>query len=376
MSLVEITTGTLPTFRPPWWLRSAHAQTIAGKLLRPDPGLILRRERVQLPDGDFLDLDFASTPPAQSADITMSTHPEVGRAAHPSAARDVHPRTDHGAHPDTAPDITPTVLVLHGLEGSARRRYMLLTYRELLRRGLRPIGLNFRSCSGEPNRLPRFYHSGETDDLRFILRYLAGRLASGVQGAIGFSLGGNVLLKYLGEEGSAARAGLRAAVAISVPFDLTLGAATLERGLMGRVYTGYFLRSLRPKLQAKAGLLRPLVDLDAGLSARTLRGFDDAITAPLHGFRDAADYYHRSSSLHFLEGVRIPTLLLQAEDDPFLPAHALPRDAVARNPHLIPAFSRHGGHVGFICGTPHTPHHHAEESAASFLADALLTTDS
>lgn len=334
--------GSAPAFRPPWWLRSAHAQTIGGKLFRPDPGVVLRRERVELPDGDFLDLDFADLP-----------------AAAP-------PGTDTGA------SRAPTVLVLHGLEGSATRRYMLLTYRELLRRGLRPVGLNFRSCSGEPNRAPRFYHSGETEDLRFILRHLAGRLAGGVQGAIGFSLGGNVLLKYLGEEGDAARAGLRAAVAVSVPFDLALGADTLERGAMARVYTSYFLRSLRPKLSAKADLLRPLVDVDTGLRARTLRAFDDAITAPLHGFTDAADYYHRSSSSHYLEAIRTPTLLLQAEDDPFLPAHALPRTAAAHNPHLIPAFSQYGGHVGFIGGTPRSPRHHAEESAARFLADALL----
>lgn len=340
MSQIDNPAIAPPPFCAPWWLRSAHAQTIGGKLFRPDPGIALRRERIELPDGDFVDLDHAEMP-----------------AAAPSAV--------------PAPT-APAVLVLHGLEGSARRRYMLLTYRELMRRGLRPIGLNFRSCSGEPNRRPCFYHSGETDDLRFALHHLAGRIDGGIQGVIGFSLGGNVLLKYLGEEGAAAQARLRAAVAISVPFDLTLGAATLERGPMGRVYTGYFLRSLRPKLRAKAELLRPLVDVGAGLAARTLRHFDDAITAPLHGFRDAADYYHRSSSIHFLEGIGIPTLLLQAEDDPFLPGHALPRDAVARNPHLIPAFSKRGGHVGFIGGTPWAPSFHAEAAAAQFLADAML----
>jgi predicted alpha/beta-fold hydrolase len=352
MSRIDTIAIAPPPFRAPWWLRSAHAQTIGGKVFRPDPGIALRRERVELPDGDFLDLDFA----------------EPGEAAPGTRAALDTPDT-----PDTSG--APAVLVLHGLEGSARRRYMLLTYRALLNRGLRPIGLNFRSCGGEPNRLPRFYHSGETGDLRFALGHLAGRIDGGGQGAIGFALGGNALLKYLVEEGAGARTGLRAAVAISVPFDLALGAATLERGPMARVYTGYFLRSLRAKLSAKAELLRPLVDIQAGLRARTLRHFDDAVTAPLHGFRDAADYYHRSSSMHFLEDIRIPTLLLQAEDDPFLPAHALPHAAVAENPHLIPAFSRRGGHVGFIGGTPRAPHHHAEESAARFLADALLTPD-
>lgn len=331
-------------FQPPWWLRSAHLQTIGGKFLRPDPGLVIRRERVETPDGDFLDLDFAASP----------GYAEPGSGAE-----------------------APAVLVLHGLEGSTRRRYMLVTFRELLRRGLRPIGLNFRSCSGEPNRLPRFYHSGETDDLRFALDHLAGKVPGGVRGAIGFSLGGNLLLKYLGEEGragggrQAGSPGLDAAVAISVPFDLTAGAAMLERGPMARVYTEYFLRSLRRKLIAKADLLRSLVDLDAALRARTLREFDDAITAPLHGFADAADYYARSSSANYLESIRVPTLLLQAEDDPFLPPAALPHRAIAKNPHLVPAISSHGGHVGFITGTPWAPRFIAEESAAEFLADTL-----
>jgi predicted alpha/beta-fold hydrolase len=247
---------------------------------------------------------------------------------------------------------------------------MLVTYRELLRRGLRPIGLNFRSCGGEPNRRPRFYHSGETGDLRFTLDYLSSRLTGGIRGAIGFSLGGNVLLKFLGEEGEAARRRLGAAVAISVPFDLAAGAATLERGPMARIYTEYFLRSLRGKIRSKQDQLRQLVDLDTALRARTLRHFDDAITAPLHGFANAADYYHRSSSTHYLEGIRVPTLLLHAEDDPFLPARAIPRAVVADNPYLVPGFSRRGGHVGFITGSPWAPRHYAEMAAASFLATA------
>jgi predicted alpha/beta-fold hydrolase len=336
-----------PPFRPPWWLRAAHAQTIGGKFLRPDPGVILRRERIATPDGDFLDLDFAELPHGKPRG---------------------EPGTTPGTKPGTTPTPAPAVLVLHGLEGSTRRHYMLVVYRELLRHGLRPIGLNFRSCSGEPNRLPRFYHSGETGDLRFILQHLAERLPGGIRGAIGFSLGGNVLLKFLGEEGDAARRWLGAAVAISVPFDLAAGADTLERGPMARIYTEYFLRSLRGKVHAKAELLRPLVDLEAALRARTLRRFDDAMTAPLHGFTDAADYYHRSSSAHYLEGIRLPTLLLQAEDDPFLPTSALPRAAVAANPRLVPGFSRRGGHVGFITGAPWAPRFHAEEEAARFLA--------
>jgi predicted alpha/beta-fold hydrolase len=324
-------------FHPAWWLPGAHAQTVCGKFLRPDPGLVIRRERVETPDGDFLDLDFA------------------------------------GEAPGLTPADAPAVLVLHGLEGSALRHYMLVAYRELLRCGLRPIGLNFRSCGGEPNRLARFYHSGDTDDLRFALELLAGR-PGGVSGAIGFSLGGNVLLKFLGEEGAAGRAPIQAAVAISVPFDLAEGARTLEHGLMARVYTEYFLRSLREKVRRKEALLRAHVDVEAGLAARTLWAFDDIITAPLHGFESAEHYYHCSSSTHYLERIQTPTLLLQAEDDPFLPPRVLPREAVARNPQLTAAFTKRGGHVGFIAGTPWAPRFWAEEEAARFLAGRLRAT--
>ncbi len=329
---VDATYSVRP-YRAPWWLRGPHAQTIGGKFLRPDPGVPLRRERLELPDGDFLDLDFA------------------------------------GARDDDA----PIVLVLHGLEGSTRRHYMLVTYHELLARGLRPVGMNFRGCSGEPNRLPRFYHSGDTDDLRYVLEHLAGRFPGVPMGAIGFSLGGNVLLKYLGEEGDAANRRLRAAVAISVPFDLAAGAATLERGLMGRIYTEYFLRNLRKKVRAKANLLEGLIDVEATLRARTLRAFDDAATAPLHGFADSADYYRRASSAPYLEQIRVATLLLQAEDDPFLPPNAIPRSAIAGNRFLVPGFTERGGHVGFM--TPAAPRRlgfWAEEEAARFVEARLV----
>lgn len=323
-----------PIFRPPWWLRSPHAQTIAGKYLRPDPGITLRRERIETPDGDFIDLDFALPPDGRGSEELRSA---------------------------------PVALVLHGLEGSARRGYMLLTYRELISAGLRPVGMNFRSCSGEPNRLARFYHSGETDDLRLVLDHLSGRSPAGIAGVIGFSLGGNILLKYLGEEGDAARERIGAAAAISVPFDLARGADALESGLMARVYTEYFLRSLRAKIRAKLSLMPPLLDLEAALRARTIREFDDIVTAPLHGFAGAADYYRRSSSSRFLEVIRVPTLIIHAEDDPFLPPAALPRDAIARNPWIAPAISPRGGHVGFISGSPRAPRFHAERMAAEWL---------
>ncbi len=320
-------------FRPAPGLGNPHAQTIGGRYLRPRDPLPLRRERVDTPDGDFLDLDFGE-------------------------ARGISRE---------APD-TPTVVILHGLEGGSRSGYVLQTMRELAARGIRAAALNFRTCGGETNRLARFYHSGETGDLGFVLRLLAERWPRAPLGAVGFSLGGNVLLKYLGECGGGALP--RAAVAVSVPFDLAAGATRMERG-MGRVYTARFLRTLRAKYEAKRRLIGDAVDDRRVLSARTFREFDDAATAPLHGFRDADHYYTASSSARYLAGIRVPTLLLHSADDPFLPSDAIPRAAARDNPCITAAFTEHGGHVGFVAGTPWAPEFWAEAEAARFLGEKI-----
>lgn len=324
-------------FRAAWWLRGRHAQTIVGRMLRRTSGAAFRRERLETPDGDFLDLDFV----------------EVDGFA--SVARD--PRQ-------------PIVLVLHGLEGSAQTGYAYEAYRALARSGLRVVGLNFRSCSGVPNRTKRFYHSGETRDLGFVLRSLAERYPDVPRGVVGFSLGGNVLLKFLGESGAAARTLLTAAVAISVPFDLAGGAAKLEQG-MGRVYTGFFLRKLRRKLRLKRATLEGAIDLETALRAGTIRQIDDLMTAPIHGFRDADHYYAQSSSAQFLNRIESPTLILHAVDDPFVPVAAVPHGCDRTNPWLETRFPARGGHVGFVSGTPWAPQFWAEEQAAAYLARRL-----
>jgi predicted alpha/beta-fold hydrolase len=312
-------------FSPAWWLPGPHAQTLGARLLRSRAvGPELRRERVELPDGDFLDLDA----------------------------------TDGG--PDG-----PLVVVLHGLEGSARSGYARQVYRALLARRIASVGLNFRSCSGVLNRTPRLYHSGETGDLRFVLELLRRRFPGRLLGAVGFSLGGNILLKYLGEEGAAAP--LIAAAAISVPFDLAAGARRLERGF-SRAYRRYLVGKLKRKTLAKAALLDGRVDLERVRRSRTFVEFDDAATAPLHGFADASDYYARSSSNRFLAAIRVPTLLIHSQDDPFLPAGAIPGATVAENPFLRAEFPERGGHVGFVSGPPWAPEFWAEERAAEFLA--------
>ena len=327
--------GAYPTpYRSPAWAMNPHVQTLAGKFLRPDLALPVVRERWATPDGDFLDVDLL---------------PDGGG---------------------------PVVLVLHGLEGHTRRRYVRNAFFILRRSGMLPVGMNFRACSGEPNLRARTYHSGETADLGFVLTTLRERFPRRPIGVVGFSLGGNVILKYLGERSTTppreAPGPLpQAAVAISVPFDLAAGADLLARSRMGTLYTRYFLRSLLAKASEKEHLLSDRVDLRQLRNVRTLREFDDLLTAPVNGFRDASHYYAESSSAAYLDDIRTPTLVLQSADDPFLPRAALPREALARNSFIHPVITERGGHVGFVKGSVRRPRFWAEESAARFLRVVL-----
>ena len=324
---------SLSPYRPSWWLPGGHLQTLGGKYLRRPGTFPTKRERIDTPDGDFLDLEFG-------------------------------PGADSEA---------PLILLLHGLEGFTRRPYMVQAAQAVTGQRLATVGLNFRSCSGEPNRRPRLYHSGDTADTLHVLRLLRSRWPGRALGAMGFSLGGNVLLKLLGEREDGGDGVLSAAVGVSVPYDLAAGAAYMERGLMGSFYSRYFLRSLKGKVRAKEDQLRPLIDLKKVYEARTLREFDDLATGPLHGFEDAADYYRKSSCSQFLPSIRVPTLLFHARNDPFLPPRAIPHEAVAQNPWITPAFARRGGHVGFVEGSfPGLPTFWADQEGARFLRTMLI----
>lgn len=328
-SLPPAPDAAIQPFRPAPGFSNPHLQTLVGRALRSRNAPPLKRERWELPDGDFLDLDFSA---------------------------------------DAGDETRPLVLVLHGLEGGSRRNYCLESYRALARHGVASVGLNFRSCSGEMNRTARAYHSGETGDLRLVVERLQARWPGRALGLLGFSLGGNVLLKALGE----GLTGVHAAAAVSVPYDLLAGSRHLESTPLGRaVYTRYFMRSLQRKIRLKADLVRQHVPLEPVLRARTLSEFDAALTAPLHGFDGADDYYRRSSSAPWLPHIRVPTLLLHSVDDPFLPPQALPREAMHDNPLLTPVLTRRGGHVGFFGGSARVPEFWAETSAAGFLATTL-----
>lgn len=286
-------------------------------------------------DGDFVDLDWLAAPPSTDA---------------------------------------PLLLVLHGLEGSCRSHYAQGLLGLAHGEGWRAVVLNFRSCSGEPNRLPRFYHSGDTGDLDEVVRVLASREPGRAIVAVGVSLGGNVLLKWLGEQDAAAPPTVTAAVGISVPFDLEQCARTLDRGFQKWVYTANFMRTFKQKVRAKARLHGAFVDLEAVRRARTFAAYDRVVTAPLHGFADEVDYWHRASCGPYLARVRVPTLLLSAVDDPFVPAVALP-DPARLPPNVLLEVTERGGHVGFVEGPPWRVTSWAERRAVEFLRGALRTAD-
>jgi uncharacterized protein len=264
--------------------------------------------------------------------------------------------------------------VLHGLEGSCRSHYVRGLLRLAAAAGWEGVTLNFRSCSGESNRLPRFYHSGDTEDLDHIVRVLSGRDPQTRIGAVGISLGANVLLKWLGERGEATPTPLAAAVAISTPYDLERCARTLDRGLPKWTYTAAFMRSFKAKVREKARTFPAFVDVAAVMRARTFAAYDRVATAPLHGFADEVDYWRRSSCRPYLARVRRPTLLISARDDPFVPPDALPEPSEL-SPSIVTEFTDRGGHVGFWEGSPWRPRAWAERRAMAFLRSVFDTTD-
>ena len=303
-------------FRPAWWLPGPHLQTLIPNLLRHPPRRGLQRERLELADGDFLDLDWAG--PADG----------------------------------------PLVLVLHGLEGSIRSPYAAGIVNTLAAAGYRVVLMHFRGCSGEPNRLPRSYHSGETGDLDTVVRELKRRHPDRPLFALGYSLGGNALLKWLGEKG--VDAPVDAAVAVSVPFELSQAGRRLRRGF-SRSYQWHLLGRLRRSVRLKARRMELPIAVHKLPAMRTFREFDDQVTAPLHGFRNADDYYRRCCSRQFLAAITVPTLIIHSLDDPFMTPQAVPADDEL-SPQVTLELSDSGGHVGFVSGTlPWRPHYWLEE---------------
>jgi predicted alpha/beta-fold hydrolase len=293
----------LRSYEAPGWLPGGHLQTIWPSLF-PPPRVPFARERWDTPDGDFVDVDFCGDE---------------------RAAR--------------------SAVLFHGLEGNSDSHYARSLAAAFGAAGWRLAVVHFRGCSGEPNRTPRAYHSGDSEEVDWVL----GRFSAPVC-AIGVSLGGNALLKWLGERGTAASARVRKAAAVSAPLDIMAAGNALDRGMNRALYTRHFLATLTPKALRKLDAFPGLYDADAVRAARTFRQFDNLVTAPLHGFRDTDDYWTRASSAPWLKAIRVPTLLLNARNDPFLPEADLLAATREACESVVLEFPRTGGHAGFLTG--------------------------
>lgn len=295
-------------YRAPAWLPGGHLQTIYSSLCIRVPPIAHRRERLELPDGDFLDFDWVDGPAG-----------------------------------------APVVVLFHGLEGSADSLYARDLMIHARMRGWHGVVAHFRGCSGEDNRLPRAYFAGDSADIERMLRHVKSLHAHAPVHAVGVSLGGNALLKWLGEQGEAALALVERAAGVSAPLDMAAAGRTLDRGFNRRVYTARFLVTLKQKALRKAAQFPGVLDAEAIAAATTFREFDTLVTARLHGFRDADDYWQKASSKPLLRAIAVPTLVVNARNDPFLPAQVLPSPNEV-SPAVTLEQPAAGGHVAFPSG--------------------------
>ena len=320
--------GPSADFLPPRWLRNRHMQTIWPSLFRRVTLTEPVRERLTTPDDDFLNLDWYRNGNRRLAVIS------------------------------------------HGLEGHSRRPYVLGMVRILLAQGWDVLAWNFRSCGGELNRQLRFYHSGATEDLEQVVTHALDTGDYRQAALVGFSIGGNLSLVYLGQQGWTADPRLLGAIVFSVPCDLKGSAAQLARP-ENRIYMRRFVRDLRAKMEAKHQRFPKQVDLTGIANVLTFQDFDDRYTAPLHGFRDAEDYWAQCSSRFFLDRIQRPALIVNALDDPFLSPGCFPTELTAANAYLDLETPEHGGHVGFVPAAVAEPRHYWSELRAAAFLDAL-----
>ncbi|MFN8354926.1 MAG: alpha/beta fold hydrolase [Spirosomataceae bacterium] len=294
-------------YTPPIWLPNGHFQTIYPSVFRKVHGVNYIRERIATPDNDFLDLDWSLATPSQQT--------------------------------------VRLVILSHGLEGDSHRQYILGMVKLLNHNGFDCLAWNYRGCSGEVNRQLRFYHSGATDDLDWVVRHALGK-GYGDISMIGFSLGGNQTLKFLGENAAHLYPQIRRAVTFSVPLHLSSGSTKLERW-QNWIYTERFNRSLKKKVADKAALMPDKIDTSYLKKIVTLRDFDNYYTSRLHGFTDAEDYYTRNSSLFFVDHIQVPTLIVNAQNDPFLATESFPFAQLKAHPSVCFEAPAEGGHCGF-----------------------------
>jgi predicted alpha/beta-fold hydrolase len=305
----------MESYRAPWWLPGGHAQTICAALYSrrfANEPPHFERERWTTPDGDFIDVDIQPAPPGVA-----------------------NPRW---------------LVAFHGLEGSSKSQYIQALAAAARDAGCAFAAPHFRGCSGEINLAPRAYHSGDFEEIGWILARLRERSAEPLLVA-GVSLGGNALLRWAAEAGSSAARTAASVAAICSPIDLAAGGHAIVRGINRQLYNRMFMASMKPRALAKWVQHPGLFDRERLLAARDLYEFDNVFTAPLHGFKDTEDYWARGSAKPHLHRIRIPALVLNARNDPFVPVWCLPAPHEVGN-HVVLWQPRHGGHVGFPCGSP------------------------
>lgn len=311
------------TYQPPFIFRNNHLNTIYPSLFRKVKGVEYNRERIETPDDDFIDLDWST----------------VGSKK--------------------------LVIVLHGLEGSADRAYVRGVVKRLNDQGWDGLGFNFRGCSGEDNRQARSYHSGETEDLDLIIQKVKKMDVYKQVAIVGFSLGGNVVLKYVGERGANLDSLITHAIGISVPCHLESGSAQLSQWY-NKIYMNRFLVTLKEKAEDKRSLIEHLVDFEKIHGSKDFYGFDHHLTAPINGFESAIDYWTKSSSKQFLPNIKIPTLMINAIDDSFLGEESYPRALAKDHPFFFLETPKYGGHVGFA-GTDSKGYYWTDNRVVEFL---------
>ena len=292
-------------YKPPFYLFNSHLQTIIPSLFRKVKNVQFERERIRTEDKDFLDLDWHR--PGSSQNL---------------------------------------LIVSHGLEGDSQRTYVKGIIKAFSSKGCHGLAWNFRGCSGEPNLLERFYHSGATEDLEEVIQHVRSLGQYKKIILCGFSLGGNLTLKYLGERGTSLHPEIWRAAAFSVPLHLSSSSTKISKG-SNWIYNKRFLSRLEQKILAKAAKMPGSFNIDALKDIKTLREFDEMYTAPLHGFESAEAYYTHCSSLQFLDSIRLPTLIINAKNDPFLSDLCYPEKEMEHHPFVTFEAPEEGGHVGF-----------------------------
>ncbi len=312
------------SYRPPLFLKNAHLQTSLPTLFRKVRGFEYRRERIDTPDGDFLDLDWSETGSKK------------------------------------------VCILCHGLESNSGEPYMMGMVRAFNRRDWDAVAMNFRGCSGEPNRHLRSYHSGATDDLQTVVAHIEGLSRYEEIVVVGFSLGGNLALKYIGERGGNVSPILSGAAAVSVPCDLESCSGQMAQW-ENRFYMRRFIKKLNRKMEIKCRFPEAHFRFEEFLKMTTFKEFDDHYTGPVHGFKDAVDYWNRCSCRQFLHDIQVPTLLINAEDDPFLTERCHPTSEAEENPSFYFEKPAHGGHVGFMSRNSNGEYWH-EKRVADFLS--------